>query len=405
MVALAEAKVPDHVPEHLVYDFHIFGDEGYIADPYGRAREMLREAPPVFWSPRGNCWYVVGYDALVEGFKDVERFSNMLFAERDPDYPYMPYPLALDPPRHAAYAAPLKAAFSPVAMLKLDGRIRAQAIELIEAFVRDGHCDYMTALAEPFPILIFFSIMGFPRERFAEFRQLAIDYLNETDMRLRGAHQVRVDELMSELIEERRKQPQDDLISRLWSLEIEGKPITTLDMRRYGFMLFSAGLDSVTNGLGHAMHQLARNPQVQAWMRENPQEINAATEELLRNGVTTPPRRVAKDNEFYGAPMKAGDMVEMFVIGGNLNESVFADPTEFRIKRDRTHLTFGHGIHRCIGAHLARIEMHILYQEWFSRMPEVRLDPDRRVAFDPGHILRIANLPLVWDPSKAPSKA
>jgi cytochrome P450 len=248
--------------------------------------------------------------------------------------------------------------------------------------------------------------MGFPKERFAEFRQLAVDYLNETDMQLRGRRMVQVDELMSEVIEERRRRPQDDLVSRLWSLTIDDRPISNIDMRRYGFMLFTAGLDSVTNGMGHAMHQLARHPELQSWIRDNPQEINAATEELLRcNGVTTPPRRVAKDVEFHGAPLKRGDHVEMFVIGGNLNAATFSDPADFKLKRDRTHLTFGFGIHRCIGAHLARIEMHTFYQEWFSRMLEVRLDPDRRVAFDPGHVLRIVNLPLVWDAAKLPAQA
>lgn len=406
MATATEAKTPDHVPARLVYDFHIFGDERYIADPYERAREVLREAPPVFWSPRGNCWYITGYEALVEAFKDVERFSNVLFADRPDDYPYTPYPLALDPPRHGAYAAPLKAAFSPVSMSKLDGRIRALTVELIEKIAREGRCDYLAAVAEPLPILIFFEIMGLPKARFAEFRQLALDYLNETDMQLRGRRMVQVDELMSEHIEERRKRPQDDLISRLWSLEIEGRPITSIDMRRYGFMLFTAGLDSVTNGLGHAMHQLARHPKIQTWLRENPDEINAATEELLRcNGVTTPPRRVAKDMEFHGAPMKAGEHVEMFVIGGNLSESAFPSPADFKLKRDHTHLTFGFGIHRCIGAHLARIEMHVLYQEWLRRMPEVRLDPDRRVVFDPGHVLRIVTLPLVWDAAKVPGLA
>jgi cytochrome P450 len=387
--------VPDHVPAHLVYDFHIFGDDRYAADPQARLRELLRDAPPVFWSPRGGAWYVIGYSALVEAFKQIDVFSSVHFPGVPDEFVYMPWPLMLDPPRHTAYAAPLKAAFSPQSMAKLEAPIRKLAVELIDKIVPQGRCDFMDAVAEPLPILMFLSIMGLPLERFAEFRKLAVEYLGAPDAP--GKVQ-EVDELMCEFIEERRKRPQEDLLSRLWSLEIDGKPISTNDMRRYALMLFSAGLDSVTNGMGHSMHHLASHPELQRQLREQPEDIFAATEELLRRyGVTTPPRRIAKDCEFHGAPLKEGDRAELFVIAGNLDAEAFAEPTEVTMRRGRTHLTFGFGVHRCIGAHLARIELHILYEEWLRRLPQVRLDPAARVAFDPGHVLRITKLPLVWD--------
>jgi cytochrome P450 len=396
MALMAEAaNVPDHVPPHLVYDFHIFGDAKYAVEPQTRIREILTDAPPVFWSPRGGCWYVARYAPLVEAFKNVEVFSNVSYPGVPDDFVYMPYPLMLDPPRHAAYAAPLNSAFSPQSMAKLEGSIRKLAVDLIDKIAPEGQCEFIDAIAEPLPIMIFLSIMGLPLERFAEFRKIAVEYL--------GAPQTpgkvqEVDALLCEFIEERRKRPQEDLLSRLWSLELDGKPITMNDMRRYALMLFSAGLDSVTNGMGHSMHHLAANPALQRQLKENPEEIFAATEELLRRyGVTTPPRRILKDTEFHGAPLKAEDRVEMFVIAGNLDGEAFDDPSEFKLRRDRTHLTFGFGIHRCIGAHLARIELHILYEEWLKRMPEVRVDPRDQVRFDPGHVMRITNLPLVWD--------
>jgi cytochrome P450 len=405
MQAASEAPaIPDHVPAHLVYDFHIFGDERYKADPYTFVRRMLGEAPPVFWSPRGECWYVTRYAPLIEAFKRADVFSNVLMPGMPDDFVFMPYPLSLDAPRHAAYAAPLKAAFSPQSMAKLQGAIRELAVDLIDKAAPLGRCDFMEAVAEPLPILIFLSIMGLPQERFAEFRQIAVAYLGAPDQETMFRLVVEVDALMCEFIEARRKQPTEDLISRLWSLELEGKPVSFNDMRRYALMLFSAGLDSVTNGMGHAMHHLARDPELQVRLREHPDEIPAAAEELLRrHGVTTPPRRVAQDVEFHGAPLKTGDRVEMFVIAGNLDEAAFSDADQFKMGRSHTHLTFGFGAHRCIGAHLARIELHVLYQEWLKRIPQMRLDPDRRCAFDPGHVLRITTLPLVWDAQEKPA--
>jgi cytochrome P450 len=395
---MKETVIPDRIPAELVYDFHIFGDARYIADPYARAQELLRDAPPVFWSKRGNCWYVASYAALRDAFKRTDVFSNVLRTDLPEDYVYSPIPLSLDAPMHERYAAPLKEVFSPRNAANLIGKMRELAVELLNGVAFTGECDFMSAIAEPYPILIFFQILGVPRERFAEFRRLAVEWLNEPNMAIRFQKMAQADALMCEFIEERRKQPQEDLISHLWTLQIDGRPISLVNMRRYAMMLFTAGLDSVTNGLGHSMNYFARHPELQSYMRENPKEIGASCEELLRrHGVTTPPRRVAKDEVFYGAPLKAGDFVELYVIAGNLDEGTFGSPTEFRVRRAAPHLTFGFGIHRCIGANLARIEMQTLFEEWLRRIPEVRVAANDTVAFDPGHVLRIVNLPLVWN--------
>jgi cytochrome P450 len=403
--ANTDLGVPEHIPGSLVYDFHIFGDARLIADPYKRAEELLREAPPVFWSPRGKCWYVAGHEALVDAFKEPEVFSNVLFPQVPDDYVYSPYPLQTDPPKHQKYAAPLKAVFSPRSVAKLEGRMRELARELIDDIADKGACDFIPMIAEPYPILIFLGILGVQPERFHEFRQVAVEYLNEQDQKVRFARMQQADALMSEYIEERRKRPQDDLISHLWTLDIDGEPITLVDMRRYAMMLFTAGLDSVTNGLGHAMNYFARHPELQSALRANRVDLNAACEELLRlHGVTTPPRRVARNVEFYGAPMREGDFVEMYVIAGNRSDTAFAQPSEFHMQRDTTHLTFGYGVHRCIGAHLARVEIQAFFDEWLNRMPEVTVG-GKGATYDPGHVLRMATLPLVWDKTKVSASA
>jgi cytochrome P450 len=148
--------------------------------------------------------------------------------------------------------------------------------------------------------------------------------------------------------------------------------------------------------MGHITHHLARHPDLQKALRGHPEDIGAGVEELLRrHGVTTPPRRVAKDVEFYGAPMKQNDFVQLYVTAGNFSADVFPEPEQVRLQRDTTHLTFGYGVHRCIGAHLARVEMQTFYDEWFKRIPEFGVGPGGAV-YDPGHILRVASLPLTW---------
>lgn len=396
MATAPATELPAHIPPALAYDFYLFGDEKLTADPYTRAREVLREAPPVFWSPRGNCWFVTRYDALVEAFKDTETFSNVLAPQLPDDYVYSPYPLSTDPPRHKHYSDPLKAVFSARRVAAMEATMRELAVELIEAVADKGECDFISAISEPYPIYIFLGILGVERERFAEFRKVAVEYLGEPDREIRFGKMQQADALMTEYIEERRKRPTDDLISHLWSLDIDGTPISLVDMRRYGMMLFTAGLDSVTNGMGHITHHLARHPDLQNRLRAHPEDIGAGVEELLRlHGVTTPPRRVARDVEFFGAPMKQNDFVQLYVTAGNFSADVFPEPEEVRLQRDTTHLTFGYGIHRCIGAHLARVEMQTFYDEWFRRIPEFAVGPGG-ASYDPGHILRVASLPLTW---------
>jgi cytochrome P450 len=398
MAALSgEPQIPEHIPPGLAYDFYLFGDERLKADPYGRAQEVLREAPPVFWSTRGNCWFVTRYDALVDAFKDTDTFSNVLFPQTPDDYVYSPYPLQTDPPRHKKYADPLKAVFSARRVAQMEATMRELALELIEGVAAQGECDFIPAIAEPYPILIFLGILGVERARFGEFRRVAVEYLNEPDRNVRFGKMQQADQLMSEYIKERGKRPRDDLISHLWSLDIDGEPISLVDMRRYGMMLFTAGLDSVTNGMGHITHHLATHRDLQQSLRQQPEDIGAAVEELLRrHAVTTPPRRVARDIEFFGAPLKEGDFVQLYVTAGNFTDSVFPEPAEIRLQRDSTHLTFGYGIHRCIGAHLARVEMQTFYQEWLKRIPPFSPGPGGAV-YDPGHILRVASLALRWD--------
>ncbi len=156
----AEAQVPEHIPPALAYDFYLFGDAKLKADPYARVQEVLREAPPVFWSTRGNCWMITRYDALIEAFKDTETFSNVLFPQTPADYVYSPYPLQTDPPRHKKYSDPLKAVFSARRVADMEATMRELAVELIDAVAAKGHCDFIPAIAEPYPILIFLGILG-----------------------------------------------------------------------------------------------------------------------------------------------------------------------------------------------------------------------------------------------------
>ena len=406
------APTPAHVPSSLVYDFDLFHDPGILTDPHTRILEIIKNAPPIFWTPRqGGHWVLLGYSANFEAARDWEAFSSEVvpqaqikaaMAAMPPGTPHMPQPVPInvDPPDHTKYRMPLASPFGPKAILALKDSIRTLAVELIEKVRSQGHCEFMAAVAEPMPVRVFLKLMGLPVERQTEYRALVKAHLssgNEGPKEMMAKLQ-KITASMRPTLLERRENPKEDLISMLWNLKIDGKETTMDDMEDFGVLLFIAGLDTVMNGMGFGIRHLALNPDLQAKLRENPALIPDTMEEVLRRySFTVPPRRVAKDMVFEGVQMKSGDRAIMFLPGADLDPRQFKSPEQFDIGREETHIAFGAGPHRCLGSHLARTELQILYEEVIARMPTFRLDPAHPPVFHGGHVIGLDSLHLLWD--------
>jgi cytochrome P450 len=402
---------PDHVAESSVYDFDMFLDPALTRDPHERIRELLQVAPPVFWTPRNRGhWIVTGYRENYDASRDTETFSSVIMPVDDRSallafvpgatHVPLPTPINMDPPQHTIYRAPLQKAFSPKAMMARKEEVRALANTLIDAFVEQGHCDFITEVAEPLPVQVFLKMMGLPLNRMAEFRDLVHEFLAPFVTPLDPIIRMRkVADSMKDEIEARRTNPQDDLISLLWSSEIDGKPMTYELMEDFSVLLFIAGLDTVINGMGYGIRHLAQNQDLQNELRANPKLIVEAAEEMLRRYTfTVPSRRVAKDTEFAGVQMKAGDQLALFLPGADLDPREFETPENYNLKRENNvHIAFGVGPHRCLGSHLARIELQIVYEQMLARLPEFRLDENKPAKFHGGNIIAIDSLPIRWD--------
>jgi len=403
------APKPAHMPDALVVHFALFNDPGLLRDPHARVVELLKTARPVFWYPRqGGFWFTVGYEANFEAARDFETFSNEFSPQQlevartlDGAHVPRPVPIMVDPPVHGKYRIPLNGAFSPKALNALKGDIRALAKELVAGVAGKGRCEFMSEIAEPMPVEVFLKMFGLPLERQAEYRALVKEHLSssaktqeETIRKLQ-----RVAASMRDTFVDRRDNPKNDLISLLWKTEVDGKPTTLETMEDWGVVLFIAGLDTVMNGMGFGARHLAQDQALQDRLRADPALCQEATEELLRRYTfTLPPRRVARDTVFRGAEMKAGDRLLLFLAGADLDQSRFAEPERFDLDReDKVHIAFGAGPHRCLGSHLARIELQILYEELLAGLPSFRLDPQRPPVFHGGHVLGVDSLHLVWD--------
>jgi cytochrome P450 len=404
---------PDHVPDALVYDFDIHNDPGLLRGPHERLREMHAEAPPVFWSPRnGGGWVAMSHAAIYAASRDTETFSNQMYSREQlagmraampPGAPHIPVPVPinLDPPDHTVFRGPLQKVFSPKTIAAMRDDVRALAIELIDAVKDQGRCEFMADIAEQLPVKIFLRLMGMPDDRYLEYRAVVKEYMKGIgSSAVDGAARMRsIADLMRDTMLDRKDNPRDDLISQMWNIEVEGKRSTIDDMENYGVLLFIAGLDTVMNAMGLAMRGLAQMPELQAQLRAEPKRIAEASEEMLRiYNVSVPVRFVRKEVELDGARLRPGDMIKLVLPAANLDAREFPEPEKFDLARENNvHIAFGVGPHRCLGSHLARVELQVLWEEMLARLPEFRLDPDQPIEFHGGHVMGISSMVLRWD--------
>lgn len=401
---------PAHVPDTVVYDFDMFADPAYVADPHQRILDLVKNAPPIFWTPRnGGHWMLMSHEANFTASRDIEIFSsNFIPKERlaamqaqMPRHLPLPLPINVDPPDHTKYRAPLQRVFSPKTINALKDSIRQLAGELIDKIKADGQCEFMTAIAEPLPVVVFLKMLGLPVERMESYRQLVAEHLSDpTPNPVDSIKKLwRIVDNIKDVLEARRDHPQDDIISLLWQAGIDGKPTTMEDMENYSVVLFIAGLDTVMNGIGHGVRYLATDLALQDRLRKSPELVGDATEEMLRRFTfTVPPRVIGKDATFQGVEMKRGERAMLFLPAADLDPKAFANSDTYDLDREnKTHIAFNAGPHRCLGSHLARVELQVCYEEMLARLPQFRLDPAKPPTFHCGHVVGVGSLNLLWD--------
>jgi cytochrome P450 len=203
----------------------------------------------------------------------------------------------------------------------------------------------------------------------------------------------------SELIEERRREPRDDMLSYVIRQEIDGEPIPAQDLLDFCLLMFMAGLDTVAAQIAFNFWHLASHDDDRRRLVAEPSLWPTAIEELLRYySFVTPSRKVVHDTEISGCPIAAGQMVHLPLVAANRDPREFEDADRVVIDRAvNRHIAFGAGPHRCLGAHLARQELLTAMTMWHERIPEYRLAPDTEVLEHGGQI-GIARLDLVWEP-------
>jgi len=399
---LTRKEIPAHIDPANVVDFDMCNDYRYRAPggPHAALSRLAEECGRgMKWTPHnGGHWFINDHELLFEAVRDPGLFSStaMTIPPLPPELEPRAIPLFSDPPEHGPYRMPLMKAFAPARIQAMERDIRAFAGELIDAVAGETRFDFFDKIAEPMPVIIFMKLMGMNLDRLQEFRGWMVDMVSDSDEARLGSHR-NVAAMMKPLIEARMVERGNDLISWLLDADIDGRAITYDELQAYCLLLFAAGLDTVANSMGFGMNYLAGDVVLQERLRAQPELIPEAVEEFLRlYAVAMPGRTVTRDAEFGGVRVRAGERVMLMFPGGNTDPKIFSNAEAFDLNREnKVHLSFNSGPHRCVGSHLARLELRVLYEEWFKRMPNVRLDPEHPTQYRTGVTLAVHSLPLI----------
>jgi cytochrome P450 len=395
------SAVPAHVPADLVRPFDYHQDPDFLSDPH-LAFERIRDQR-VFFSPRyGGYWVLTRAEDIRLAFQQPDIFSSREFSIPTGIYPRVLRPLSLDPPDHGTYRQPLAPLFAPNSVARREKELRGVCADLVEGFAGDGKVDLVAGLARPFPTTVFVSILGLPVAEAPVFEQWNHDLLHaydEPERRQQAAKNILsyLDDLVGRRMAEG-PLAGEDLFSVLLKAKVSGRALTHDELLDYAFMLFIAGLDTVTASLGFSLHCLATRPDLQVQLASGQSLVSAAVEEFLRAySIINTARVVTQDASFAGVEMRAGDRVLLStpLAGRDPYEVDQADQIVLDRQVNR-HLAFGAGPHRCLGSHLARLELRIALEELLRRVRAFRLQDGAEVVRHGGGALGIDQLPVCW---------
>ena len=387
-------------------------DFGATRSLHGFHQELdeLRERSPFYWSTYGpvGFWMIMRHDDVRAAYQDHAVFSSDSIDPLDPDPAYRFIPTLVNPPEHVKYRQVLNRWFSPAAVANLGPVAREICVRNIETFVAKGSCDFIGDFALRYPTEVFLTILGLPAEDSEIFVPLVDDFFfsfyAEDKSPIPGIAGA-IQGYFAEVMADRRVRPRDpsvDFVTYLLSAEVDGRPLSDQEVLDICFVLVLAGLDTTRGQSGYLFHHLATHDDDRRRIIEDPALIPVAVEETLRlySIIIGDGRKVKRDIDFRGVPMKTGDMVWLSVVAANRDPRVYEDPTAFRLDRGGNHhFGFAAGPHRCLGAHLARAEMIIATEEWHRRIPDYRVattDISER-----GGMLTLFSLPLEWEPTSS----
>lgn len=367
-----------------------------MATDRGDGWKVLRDAGPVV--SMDGWYYLTRREEVLAALRDPELFSSKkAFDELGSPLPLVP--IAFDPPEHTRFRKILQPFFSPHTLNDMLPSLQRQAIDIVDAAAAKGQCDIMADIAIPYPSQVFLTLFGLPlkdRDRLVGWKDNVIALTELPSME--GADLTPAVELaayLSEAINERRKNPGRDVLSQVLTGE---DPLDDGEAIGLSFLFVLAGLDTVTSAMGLAMLELARNPELRRTLRGSPEEIKVFVEEIVRLEPPAPivPRVTTDAVTIGGVTLPPDTRVRLCLAAINRDDSDDISTNDVVMDgKVHRHWGFGGGPHRCLGSHLARMELTLIVEEWLKRVPDFELATEGtpQIVF-PANTFGLDSLPL-----------
>lgn len=359
--------------------------------------DQMRESQPVWRHPGSEhqppFWALTRFEDIRAVSLDAENFTSALgfriptdtFTAMDPEIGMVlsRFMLAMDNPEHADFRGVVASAFMPGAVAKFEPRIRASIEGLLASLKGRDEVDVVTEVAAIVPIKTVCAAMGVPEEdewRVFEFTN-AVFGTDDPDysptVAQANERYLEIFDYGWHLLEQRRREPKDDLLSRVANATIGGRPLTEIEQKSFFSNMIAAGNETTRSSLGGAIWALGSNPDQRRLLVEDPSLIPAAVTELLRwfSPVYQMARTAKRDVEVGGTLVKEGERVCLLYGAGNHDPAAFADPHRLDVRREGTsrHLTFGYGVHHCLGSRLAVMQLRLILEAFLGAFPNYAL--------------------------------
>ena len=374
-------------------------------DWYGLLAHARSECPVVHSSGAGGFSLLSRHAQAEQVIKDYHLFSSAegITIPHNPSAPIMP-PIDLDPPLHRQFRRLISPPLTPAALRGHEAKIVAFADQLIDRFVDDGECEFMAAFARPLPALVLAdTILGVDDpELLLEIQRRVEPIGSDVGSAEAGVAWVYLRECVTELLAERRRLPADEsMLSTLVHGQVDGRPLTEPEQIGTAMILVLGGLNTTTDAIGSIVYRVTQDPSIEDVLRTADWTQNALDEFLRLDSPVQYVGRTVTDRCTIGdVTFEKGDVVMAHIGSGNRDETVFKDPDELRLDREHTRqltLSFGVGVHRCVGMHLARTELRIGFERLLARTTKFRLAEGTVVEFLSGMSCGPRTMPITFD--------